>query len=109
MSKEEIQEAIRKINNIMQEWTDMRMDANDALELLAPLFKIVTSYFDLDPAAEEKRSMYEDLEEGLESETEENLKMYDPDKKKEELLKEKSKKEEKDLFGRKDEEETDND
>jgi hypothetical protein len=108
MNKEEAQEAIRKISNIIDQWTDMRMDANDALELLLPLLKTVTSYFDLDPAAEKKRSMYEDLEEGLESETEENLKMYDPEEK-EELQKEKSKEKEKDLFGRKDEEETDND
>ena len=51
MNKDQAQEAIRKISNIVDQWTDMRMDANDALELLLPELKIVISYFDLDPAA----------------------------------------------------------
>lgn len=53
MSKEQAQEAIRKISNIIDQWTEMRMDANDALELLAPLLAILTSYLDLEqiPAA----------------------------------------------------------
>jgi len=115
MSKEE-QEAIRKINNIIQEWTDMRMDANDALELLLPLLKIITSYFErvqdleLKSPGEEKKSLYEDLEKDLDKENGDPA-LFNPEKEKgaEELLEEKSKEEEEDLFTRKNDEEEESD
>lgn len=67
MSKEQAQEALRKMNNIIDQWTDMRMDANDACELLLPLLKTVTSYFDLDPAAESSSDLNLEKAEDLET------------------------------------------
>lgn len=80
MSKE-LQEALRKISNIIDQWTDMRMDANDALELLVPLLETVTAYFQKEetPAVGEKKSLYEDLEKGLEDEKLEDLETYEPE------------------------------
>ena len=55
MSKE-LKEAIRKISNIVDQWTDMKLDANYALELLLPLLKTVTSYFEGEDRAAESSS-----------------------------------------------------
>ena len=70
MSKEEAQEALVRANRIIDQWTDMKLDANDALELLLPLLQTLISYFDLEqiPAGEEKKSLYEDLEKDLDLE-----------------------------------------
>lgn len=88
MSKEQIQEAIIQISNIIDQWTSMNLDANDALELLEPLLRTVITYFDLDPTGDEKKSLYEDLEKGLEEEKLEDLETYDPglDKEQEDLF-----------------------
>lgn len=63
MNKEEAKEAIRKISNIIDQWTDMKLDDRDTLELLEPLLQTLITYFDLDPAGEKK--LNEDQESGL--------------------------------------------
>ena len=69
MSKEEAQEAVRKINNIIEQWTENRLDANSTLELLLPLLETVISYFEKEETpGEEKKSLYEDLEKDLDKE-----------------------------------------
>jgi len=73
MSKEQAQEAIIQISNIVDQWTDMNLDANDALELLAPLLKTVITYFDLDPTGDDEKKSNEKHEL--------DLKTYDPGEK----------------------------
>lgn len=101
MSKEEAMEALRKMNNIIDQWTDMKLDANDALELIAPLLATVTAYFEKEETPGEKKTLFQDLEEGLEDEKLEDLETYEPE---EDL---KLEQEEEDLFKKKKEEEKD--
>ena len=82
MNLEEAKSALRKMNNIIDQWEKNELESREAMELIAPLLATVKAYFEKEetPApAGEKKSLYEDLEKGLEDEKLEDLETYIPE------------------------------
>ena len=81
MSKE-LKEALVRANRIIDQWEENELESYEAMEMISPLLKTIAAYLDLEqiPApAGEKKSLYEDLEAGLEEEKLEDLETYEPE------------------------------
>jgi len=82
MDKEEAKEALIQASRIIDQWEKNELDSREAMEMISPLLKTIAAYLDLEqiPApAGEKKSLYEDLEAGLEEEKLEDLETYEPE------------------------------
>jgi len=55
IDKNEAKQAVKRIDKIIQEWEENWLESREAIELLIPDLKIITTYFDKiqDPEEEE--------------------------------------------------------
>lgn len=83
----EAQTAAQEVRELLDQWENFDLDGIEFAELAANKIKKITNFFEngnppLNKKSEDPkaRTLYQDLEEGLDDERLEDLELYDPDK-----------------------------